>query len=139
MRRVSHQPVQRRELLQTIARYAANHEANVDKTEHKPALPSGILALQPNYLANRRKDLETMRAALEHEDFAVIRRIAHDCKGTGIGYGFPQVTAFGKSLEQAAIQCDHTEVAVQLEDLDASLVTAQETVGSGKAVRASQA
>jgi PAS domain S-box-containing protein len=123
-------PVQRRDLLQTIARFAANHESIGEKTEYKPAIPSGILALRPNYLANRRKDLGTMREALEREDFAVIQRIAHDCKGTGIGYGFPEVTALGKSLEQAAIQRDRSEVADQLGDLEATLTDSLEKVGA---------
>ena len=105
-------PVERRDLLDHIGRFT-------DSAEPVAAAPpkvSGIAALRPRYLANRRNDIQNMRQALQKGDFDGIGRIAHDCKGTGTGYGFPEITALGKALEAAAKENDPAEVAARLEE-----------------------
>ena len=58
--------------------------------------------LIPTYLANRKKELETLRQALEAADFEQIRQIGHRMRGVGTSYGFDDVTALGKLIEEAA-------------------------------------
>jgi HPt (histidine-containing phosphotransfer) domain-containing protein len=99
--------------MQTIARFAAGAEVRP-----VPFAPDGIVALRPRYLANRGNDIKAMRAALVRSDFNAIKRIAHDCKGTGTGYGFPEISAIGKALEQAASERDQTEVAARVADME---------------------
>jgi hypothetical protein len=60
----------------------------------------------PGYLEKRRKDVETILAALERSDFAAIAALGHKMCGTGAGYGFPPVTELGVALERAAKQKD---------------------------------
>jgi PAS domain S-box-containing protein len=106
-------PVQRGDLVQAIIRFAAG-------TERKPT-PSGldgISALRPRYLANRGNDVKALRAALESCDFDAIKRIAHDCKGTGTGYGFPEISALGKVMEYAALQRDAAEVSARIAEME---------------------
>ena len=65
-------------------------------------IPESIRARRPAFLANRRRDLETLRAALAALDFATMRTIAHNCKGTGTGYGFPEISSIGAQISVAA-------------------------------------
>jgi CheY-like chemotaxis protein/HPt (histidine-containing phosphotransfer) domain-containing protein len=106
-------PVQRGDLVQTIARFASSGETRI-----KPSGHPGIRDLRPRYLANRGNDIKALREALQRSDFDFIKRIAHDCKGTGNGYGFPEISDVGKALEQAAIARDATEVAARVAELD---------------------
>lgn len=61
-----------------------------------------ILELAPGYLANRRKDLATLRDTLARRDFEVLYALGHKMKGSGGGYGFERITGIGGDLESAA-------------------------------------
>ena len=41
--------------------------------------------------------------ALENGDAAAVRRIGHQLKGTGGGYGYPELTEAGGRLEDAVV------------------------------------
>lgn len=83
-------------------------------TETKQSLPSSIAELiaarRPEFLANRRLDVEKMQNALAVEDFALIQHIGHNAKGIGTGYGFPEISRAGSSIEIAARALDGLEV-----------------------------
>ena len=66
--------------------------------------------LVPNFLANRQKDLKLIMTALENADDAALRIIGHNMKGVGGGYGFGEITEFGKHLEVAARDRNHEAV-----------------------------
>jgi histidine phosphotransfer protein HptB len=73
----------------------------------------------PIFLANRQKDLQTLRDALGVEDFRTLQTLGHRMKGDGGGYGFDQISAIGSRLEIAAKQQDQSTIEtliVQLED-----------------------
>ncbi len=57
----------------------------------------------PLFLESRRAEIPTLQTALADGDFETLRRLGHDLKGTGGGYGFDAVTDIGRSLEEAAI------------------------------------
>jgi CheY-like chemotaxis protein len=116
-------PVQRGDLMQTIIRFSASGEvpSNAAGGQAQPTpspVDAGIRALRPRYLANRGNDIKAMRAALEICDFGAIKRIAHDSKGTGTGYGFPEISALSKILENAAIQSDAAAVAARIAEME---------------------
>jgi hypothetical protein len=69
-----------------------------------------LRAVIPRYLESRRKDVETILAALERSDFAAVAALGHKMCGTGAGYGFTPVTEFGVALEQAAKEKDHAAI-----------------------------
>ncbi|MBH0192650.1 MAG: Hpt domain-containing protein [Nitrospira sp.] len=78
----------------------------------------------PNFLANRRKDLHTLRHALANADFSTVQMLGHRMKGDGGGYGFDRISEIGGAMELAAIQKDHTAAEqhiAQLEDFLARL------------------
>ncbi len=58
--------------------------------------------LVPNFLANRQKDVQQIIAALERADNKALHIIGHNMKGVGGGYGFDDITEFGKHIESAA-------------------------------------
>ena len=89
-------PLERHELIEAIARFASKPARRTE------TLPEMIVVRRPAFLANRWLDLEKMRTALARNEFAVIQRIAHNCKGTGKGYGFAPVSEIGAKIETAA-------------------------------------
>ena len=92
-------PMERRDLIETIAKFAYAEETVKSDNREVPDL---IAERRPAFLASRRNDLEKMRSALAASDFASIQRIGHNCKGIGTGYGFPEVSAIGLAIESAA-------------------------------------
>lgn len=78
---------------------------------------SEIEDLVPGYLENRRKDIITIRTALENRDFETIKVIGHSMKGSGGGYGFDKITDIGKSIELAAKESNHEDIVKFLDEL----------------------
>lgn len=58
--------------------------------------------LIPRYLDRRHKEIEMFRAQLASEDFEALRIGGHSLKGSGGGYGFPDLTRIGSAIEIAA-------------------------------------
>lgn len=58
--------------------------------------------LIPTFMTNRAKELETLRAALGAGDMEQLRQLGHRMKGVGSSYGFEQVSAIGKQVEDGA-------------------------------------
>src|SRR5258706_2956921 len=61
-----------------------------------------ICDLIPAFLANRRKDLDAIKAALEQADFETIRLIGENMQGSGRGYGFERISVLGEQLQKKA-------------------------------------
>ena len=58
--------------------------------------------LIPTFMTNRTKELETLRVALGAGDMEQLRQLGHRMKGVGSSYGFEQVSALGKQIEDGA-------------------------------------
>jgi hypothetical protein len=56
-----------------------------------------------------------MRTALARGDFSSIQTIGHNCKGIGTGYGFPEFSTIGSSVETAAKALDISETEKSIE------------------------
>ena len=122
-------PVDRETLLSTIRRYARPTMApSASVIPSAPLIPSSsvprtslvseqVMALVPQYLASKEKQIEEARAALSSRDFGPIRRFGHNLKGTGRGYGFPPIEEMGREIERAATQADPGRIAEQLDAL----------------------
>src|SRR5688572_21298789 len=77
-----------------------------------------VWEMLPQFLANRRRDLGTLRLALETGDFPTAQRLGHNMKGAGAAYGLREITLLGAALESAA-QLGVPTTALQLtEQLD---------------------
>jgi CheY-like chemotaxis protein len=63
-----------------------------------------ILDLVPRFVENQKAAATRVVELARSGDFDSVRRIGHNMKGTGKGYGFDVVSACGASLEQAAVR-----------------------------------
>ena len=63
--------------------------------------------LIPTYMANRAKEIATLRSLLAVGDFEQLGKVGHRMKGVGEPYGFHKVTAFGKLIQDGAKAGDH--------------------------------
>ena len=70
--------------------------------------------LIPQFLANRRRDIETLQQALAESNFTVAQTLGHRLKGDGGGYGFEGISEIGSLLEAAAARQDHAGIERQV-------------------------
>ena len=73
--------------------------------------------LIPEFLDNRRGDVESIRGAVANDDYETVRVLGHSMKGSGGGYGFDEITTIGAGLEQAAKRQDRDAIHESLEQL----------------------
>jgi CheY-like chemotaxis protein len=88
-----------------------------------------IAPLIPEFLSNRRIEVDTIRLLLASGDYHRIQQLGHRMKGSGRGYGFQTISRLGADLEFAA-QCQDTSRIEQISgDLEMYLSRVQvETV-----------
>jgi HPt (histidine-containing phosphotransfer) domain-containing protein len=101
----------------------------VDKTGINPRVPFVVKAdpllqpLIPDYLKNRRADLQKLADALARNDFAALRKIGHDMAGSGGAYGLPPLSDIGRQIEDAAVAGDPARIEAAAGDLRVFLDT----------------
>ena len=66
------------------------------------SIDADLMPLIPGYLADVRTATAQLEQALDQQDHAAIRDIAHRFKGTGSAYGFPFITDIASRMEHAA-------------------------------------
>ncbi|MEP7274852.1 MAG: response regulator, partial [Betaproteobacteria bacterium] len=81
-------------------------------------LGSSFAELVPGFLQGRRRDINTIAAALERSDYEEVRVLGHNMKGSGAGYGFNRITEIGASLEQAAGRRAPEEIRARAVELE---------------------
>jgi HPt (histidine-containing phosphotransfer) domain-containing protein len=110
-------PVDRKTLLKTIRHFAPAKAGPGAPPARTIAVSEQVMALVPQYLASKEKQIEEARSSLASRDFGPIRRFGHNLKGTGRGYGFPPIEEMGTEIERAAAQGDASRIAAQLNAL----------------------
>jgi hypothetical protein len=73
----------------------------------------------PIFLANRNKDVHTLRASIANQDLETVGILGHRMKGDGGGYGFDMISQIGGAIELAVGRRDHPAIerlTAQLED-----------------------
>lgn len=58
--------------------------------------------LIPNFIENRKKDLEALQSLVAQNKLTEIAQLAHKIKGAAAGYGFAQLSDFASQMEIAA-------------------------------------
>ena len=81
---------------------AANEEKST-KSEVKITvkIDKDIEGIVPEYLENIKDGCKKIHDAIARSDFEYVYRFGHNLKGTGTSYGFNDISAIGKILEQA--------------------------------------
>jgi PAS domain S-box-containing protein len=119
-------PILKTELLSAIATYAL---PPADCSPAACTLDPAVRAVVPQYVCNRVRDLRVLGEALAASDYSKVQHLAHNLKGTGKAYGFPEITTIGWHLEEAAKSRNAREVRVQMEALRALLSRIPEAAG----------
>jgi CheY-like chemotaxis protein len=105
-------PISKATLVGMIAKYWPKAQFPAPTTNAldlpEPDLPEdeGIDYLVPDYLAARRSEVAEMTELLRAADFDGLGVLAHNLKGSGLSYGFPDLTRRGRELEQFATDSD---------------------------------
>ncbi|HUR00388.1 MAG TPA: response regulator [Gemmatimonadaceae bacterium] len=71
-----------------------------------------IAELIPAYLESVKESAERLSALLLEKNFSAIKRVGHQLKGSGAGYGFDELTRMGRRIESAAGKKDYVAVAM---------------------------
>ena len=87
-----------------------NHDLDID-------IPEELRSIIPGYLSRRDAELVEMRKASQNQDFEVIKRIAHNLKGNGAGYGFYRISDLGAKLMESCSKQDSQGTANLIEEL----------------------
>lgn len=95
--------------------------------EYTVVVAKDLEDLVPVFMNNRKKEVETLRAALAALDFEQLRQLGHRMKGVGNSYGFSKVSELGKSIEDGARSEDRAA-------LDAIIVDYADYLGRVKVV-----
>jgi len=76
-----------------------------------------IAPLLPDYLRNRDGDEDRLRELLAAGDFAAVRKIGHNIRGSAGAYGLPPLTEIGGRIEDAALEKDAAKIQQALNDM----------------------
>jgi signal transduction histidine kinase/DNA-binding response OmpR family regulator len=128
-------PIRKATLLSELARYC--NRLGAAPAEVQPETACGEVArlrvrvdpdladVVPGYLDKRRRDIPQYRQALQGGDFQTVRMLGHKMRGTGAGYGFDQLTALGKSIEEAALAADSAAAAAAVDQVERYLAAVE--------------
>ncbi|HSR09551.1 MAG TPA: response regulator [Bryobacteraceae bacterium] len=106
-------PIKRVTLLEAISRHV---HAKIRVTP-----PEGVEGFVPDYLASVRRGMGEILTGLDLNDCKIAHRLGHQLKGSGEGYGFPEITLTGAAVESAALVANEDEIRRQILALAAFL------------------
>ena len=76
-----------------------------------------IAPLVPGYLENRARDTQRIADLLAAKDFAALRKLGHNMKGSAGAYGLAPLSEIGSRIEVAAQASDAGTIGAALEEL----------------------
>jgi PAS domain S-box-containing protein len=106
-------PIKKATLLEAISRHVSG------KIRINP--PAGIEELVPKYLSSVRREMNEILAGIDSNDCNIAREVGHQFKGSGEGYGFPEITRTGAAVELAALSHNENEIRRQISALSTYL------------------
>ncbi len=115
-------PIKRQALLAELARWLPQEspvESPVVEVGDVRVCPDpDLVDLIPDFILNRKRDLELMKKALNQEDWKGLGRLAHTWKGICKPYGFLRLDEMSRALESFAEAQEVAAVAQQLEQVE---------------------
>ena len=109
-------PIARDDLLKTLRRYTEGKRTQSVTASFAMSVPPGLEEAAKRYIRSRNSEVPLMQTYLERKDFNQIRILAHNIKGTGAPYGFPDLTRLGKLMENAAKEQNAPQLAELLDE-----------------------
>jgi HPt (histidine-containing phosphotransfer) domain-containing protein len=92
-------------------------------SRHVVCLEKDLEPIVTRFLARKRAEIPRLRAALQEQDFEEIRRLGHDLKGAGEGFGFPDLTTVGALLERGGRSRDGGAINEQIDAMERFLAS----------------
>lgn len=83
----------------------------------KIKVDADLKELVPAYLRARRDELAVISVLLAKEDFAGLKSIGHQLRGSGGGFGLDFLTELGARMESSAAAGDKAALRAQTEEL----------------------
>ncbi|MEK2643944.1 Hpt domain-containing protein [Bdellovibrio sp. BCCA] len=74
----------------------------------KVEIDADLQDLIPQFVENRKKDIESLEQLVEKNDLVAIAQLAHKIKGAAAGYGFNELSNLAAQMEKAAKANDAT-------------------------------
>lgn len=89
----------------------------MEKGKVVEVIDADLEPLIPKFMNTTRRELKEMREALEKKDYETVRRLGHNTKGAGLGYGFMGMGEIGQNIEKAAGSMDSSACGQLIETL----------------------
>jgi len=93
-------------LAKIIQKHVKTTQVHIDDIH----LDKSILPLVPEYLKNRKEDIQRIRHSLEKRNFGTIEDLGHKMKGSGKCYGFQKISMLGHRIEISAKEQNADEI-----------------------------
>lgn len=74
--------------------------------------------LIPQFVENRKKDIETLQQLVQQDDLEAISQLAHKIKGAAAGYGFNELSELAAKMESASKKRDHDPLPDLVQQMD---------------------
>ncbi len=104
-------------MLEILKKYT-KQEADQEQPAFLPiSIPAGLEEAAKHYIRSRKRELHQLVDLIEKSEFSQIRRLAHNMKGTGTSYGFPDLTRLGKLMETSAKEENAADLSTALLEL----------------------
>lgn len=76
----------------------------------KVEIDADLEDLIPQFLDNRKKDIETLQQLIKNNDLPAISQLAHKIKGAAASYGFAELSEFASQIEIQSKKNDNTDL-----------------------------
>ena len=117
-------PVSKKGLMDVIKKYTSPVKETKKSKQHNAKKDKNIVVVEndledliPGFMANRLKDIQQLKSALDSRDYDKIRIVGHSMKGAGGGYGFDTITEIGRLLENAAKANNSAKITQHINEL----------------------
>ncbi|MFK7896351.1 MAG: response regulator [Myxococcota bacterium] len=116
------------DLEETPMTMAVSHPERAAQPIDPSLIDPDILPLLPDYLERRAAEATKLQSQLAQREFESLRIVGHNLKGTGAGYGLPEITEIGSRIEEAAKGSEADALAQDIALLDRVIEAAQEAI-----------
>ncbi len=109
--------------LQAIARAVTGQDRAVARRDESPLVSTlfedepGLVGIVEKFVIRFPDMLDEMAVSVAHADWVALAGQAHNLKGVGGGFGYPQVSQLAEQLESAALGSDAAGAGRILDEL----------------------
>lgn len=116
-------PISKERLIASIESFLGALVPGVDpeiareKRKYLVEVPEGLERHSREYVSARRSEVSRMMNFLPGQGIDELRVFGHNLKGTGLSFGFPELTRLGAAIEEAARSSNTSQIAEHLAEV----------------------